>query len=366
MSRKMTGRLDQKRRGAVFVQVALSAVLLLGFTALTTDYGLLVINKRQLQNATDSAALAAGPSLGSVVGDTVANQKAYDVALETARRNGIPAPNIVVRNDAGSLPFYIIVEAQRPVWTPFAHLLSSAFRNQVVHARSKVAVYPTRSLTKLRPYGIPIGFFNADRLYSQIDFDQQFTVDLWPARKLPIIPPMSGQNTYSPFFVQLALGANSRSQVESAPYTNFQYNVKYGYEGIETLPDFPNGWKFEQDGDLREVNRRCIRDDNDSIMNQAAAEPYASQTFDNFSMDNPRVIFIEIVDMANGGRTQSPYGFAAFYIESFAAAPDAESTAKLTGRIIRYTVPVSGGIPHGGYINPQWYNYGVYQYLLVE
>lgn len=53
----------EKERGAVAVIVALSMVVLIGFSAIVIDYGSLASQKRALQNAVDSACLAAAQNL---------------------------------------------------------------------------------------------------------------------------------------------------------------------------------------------------------------------------------------------------------------------------------------------------------------
>ena len=52
-----------KERGAVAVIVALSMVVLIGFSAIVIDYGSMASQKRALQNAVDSACLAAAQNL---------------------------------------------------------------------------------------------------------------------------------------------------------------------------------------------------------------------------------------------------------------------------------------------------------------
>lgn len=55
---KMLKKLLKEDQGQAMVLIALVFSLLLGFTALAIDYGYLSIQKRELQNAADAAALA--------------------------------------------------------------------------------------------------------------------------------------------------------------------------------------------------------------------------------------------------------------------------------------------------------------------
>lgn len=61
-------RTAQRRRGAVIVQVAVSSTVMLGMAALAVDVGMLYTGKVEVQNAADSAALAAASRLSVAEG----------------------------------------------------------------------------------------------------------------------------------------------------------------------------------------------------------------------------------------------------------------------------------------------------------
>lgn len=73
---------SRRRRSAVIVQVVVMSTIIMGFGALAVDMGRLYTSKAELQNACDSAALAAAAQLGSEVGDPteLARQAAVDYA----------------------------------------------------------------------------------------------------------------------------------------------------------------------------------------------------------------------------------------------------------------------------------------------
>jgi Flp pilus assembly protein TadG len=54
----MTRRDRHSQRGAILVQVAILALVLIGFTAFVVDYGVMWVGRRQAQNAADAGALA--------------------------------------------------------------------------------------------------------------------------------------------------------------------------------------------------------------------------------------------------------------------------------------------------------------------
>lgn len=83
--RVVARRLEGKTRGQAMIYVALMMMMLLGFGALVADGGLLFLNRRQMQNAVDAAALAGAQSLPF---DTLS---ARNAACEYGKtRNGVP------------------------------------------------------------------------------------------------------------------------------------------------------------------------------------------------------------------------------------------------------------------------------------
>jgi len=64
MTQRKRSRTKQPRRGAVAVLVALLMVFIVGMVAFGVDIGYIVLVRGQLQNAADSAAMAAVPAMG--------------------------------------------------------------------------------------------------------------------------------------------------------------------------------------------------------------------------------------------------------------------------------------------------------------
>lgn len=79
-------RLLSDERGVILIQLALALVVLLGFSALVIDYGVMLVARAQAQNAADAGALAAATSLAfdtmifPDVGSTTAEESARAVA----------------------------------------------------------------------------------------------------------------------------------------------------------------------------------------------------------------------------------------------------------------------------------------------
>ncbi|MBI3977256.1 MAG: hypothetical protein HY331_03630 [Chloroflexi bacterium] len=67
----------ESERGSVLVLTALIMIVLLGFSALVLDVGLLYITRRHLQNAADAAALAGGMQLPDDVSGAIDNARSF-------------------------------------------------------------------------------------------------------------------------------------------------------------------------------------------------------------------------------------------------------------------------------------------------
>lgn len=92
------------QRGAVIILVAISLVVLLGFTALAIDLGYRHVVKNQLQDIADGAALAAARRLGNIYqAMSYSEQQAYDVDASGDRATIVSvAQSVGSENKAGA------------------------------------------------------------------------------------------------------------------------------------------------------------------------------------------------------------------------------------------------------------------------
>ena len=90
--------LHGEERGAVAVTVALLMIVIVGIGAFTVDFGMSYVSTRQLQAASDSAALAAASKYGEISGSCTV------LAADSAARAACRAPSTAYRTDnrAGS------------------------------------------------------------------------------------------------------------------------------------------------------------------------------------------------------------------------------------------------------------------------
>ncbi len=97
-ARSLRGDGSGEERGAVAVTVALLMVVLVGIGAFTVDFGMSYVSTRQLQTASDSAALAAAAKFGQL------NGNCSTISADTAARAQIQADVAAYRtqNRAGS------------------------------------------------------------------------------------------------------------------------------------------------------------------------------------------------------------------------------------------------------------------------
>lgn len=130
-------------RGSIVVIVAGALIMLLGFTALVTDIGMMVYRKSKLQNACDAAALAGAQELP---GNTT---EAENVARQYAVNNGITNPTITFDEDDPK----IIVRAKEEVTFFFARALG--INKGDVSAQAAAIVAPINKVySGLRPFGV--------------------------------------------------------------------------------------------------------------------------------------------------------------------------------------------------------------------
>jgi Flp pilus assembly protein TadG len=124
------------RRGQILVIVAMLMAVLVGFVALATDVGLLWSERRQMQTATDAAAIAAATALRSAASISSA---ARNVASINGFTNGTNSATVTVNNPPASGNFagnsnYVEVIIAQPETTYFLRVLG--YNSLTVSARA--------------------------------------------------------------------------------------------------------------------------------------------------------------------------------------------------------------------------------------
>ena len=75
----MTPKFRSTERGAILIVVAVALLVLVGFSAIVVDYGILWVSRSQAQAAADAGALAGAISIAA----NAANPQVHEAALET-------------------------------------------------------------------------------------------------------------------------------------------------------------------------------------------------------------------------------------------------------------------------------------------
>jgi Flp pilus assembly protein TadG len=161
-------------RGAVLIHVSIALIGLLGFSALSIDYGVMWVARRQAQNAADAAALAGAISLAFVNRTDQARARQAAKAAGEANQVWRQAPVIDANADItiGACPTGLTNtldlcvranvfrnQAKNPLPTFFATLLGIG--SQGVRATATARVLVGNAVTCMRPWAIPDKWWDA-------------------------------------------------------------------------------------------------------------------------------------------------------------------------------------------------------------
>ena len=146
-------RKNPSESGQAIVLLAISIVVLLGFTALAVDGGMIFSDRRHAQNAADAAALAGALQKSNLQSDTVVIQ----AAERSAESNGFTTDQMSVAitpfSDFSGDYTLITVEITKDTPTSFAHLIyNGPFRNHVTaiaRARRSQPVFPGQAVVAM-------------------------------------------------------------------------------------------------------------------------------------------------------------------------------------------------------------------------
>lgn len=296
--------------GTAVVLVLVLMVVLLGFTALVTDAGLMYLNKAKMNNALDSAVLAGAQDLPDQRDQAIATAKSYAAA------NGVPANEITVTVNESHKT--ITATAHRHLGLFFAKVLG--FDVAEINTRSKAEVRAISSATGVVPFGI---------LEQEMHFGQ-----------LMILKEGGGSGDTG-WFNALSLGGNG-----SKTYLD---NIKYGYsEGIRIHQIIPT-----ESGNMSGPTKTGIEYRN-SLCHHT---PRCSNL--QFVEDCPRLLIIPVIrvtDTQNGNPSSvEVLGFAAFLVEGYIGSG---TENEVLGTFVKYVVPGETSDSAG--------DYGYYGARLIE
>jgi hypothetical protein len=294
----MFGKLIRREEGAVLVMVAAGMAVLLGFLALVADVGFLYLNRVQLVNAADAAALAGVWHLPGEPGE------AKTVAREYARKNGQADDQIQVQTVDGD--YGLQVRIQRQVDLFFAPMVG--IDRGTVGAAETARIWGLDATNNVVPLGV---------VEQNFEFGYEYVL------KAGSITPGA---PYTGNYGALSLGGTGAKVYEN--------NLKTGYTGILRVGDRVYTEPGNMVGPTRKgVEHRISRCSHGGFENCIA------------TVDCPRVVVVPIIDRLNvPGRSEQVtiLGFAVFYLQGV-------KSGEITGRFIRRLVDgEKGDVMHFG------------------
>ena len=273
-------KLDNKGSAAILLSIVM--VVLLGFTALVVDIGMVYAERTKLSNALDSAVLAATLELPNHP------ENAKATALEYLEKNNVDTTDteVIIGEDHRSIEITGIKEVKH-FFAPVLGILSSD-----TGAVTKAVIGPASSVDQgVRPFAV-----------EKFPFQYGDTVVLKAGAK----------DGYHGNYGAVALGGTGASI--------FRDNALYGHRGTISVGDYID----TEPGNMAGATS--------AIRNYINAE---NSNFENFSRDSKRLWTIPLVDEVEPeGRDELlVVGFGQFYVEDVA---NAGGHTEITGRFVEF------------------------------
>ncbi|NLU51107.1 MAG: pilus assembly protein [Syntrophomonadaceae bacterium] len=309
----------REERGAVLVLVAAAMVVLLGFTALVTDFGLMYLNKSRLANAIDAGVLAGVQELPN---DPSA---AEAVAQQYAQANGAKEGEVSFSVSADRRQ--ITGTGTRAVNLFFAQALGIYQGN--VAARAAARLGPLSSVDRgVVPFSVEKPVEG-----TWFTYGEQVTLKVGHGER--------------GWFQCLRLPGNSGAN-------DLRRDIKYGYQGTLKVGDIVS----QEPGNMSGP----VNDGVEYRMNQCphtprcTYQPGVTNPKDGYHPDCPRVVIVPVVEVySEHDKTVKIVGFASFLLEGSGGNG---SNNYVTGRFV--TAEGLGGI------DDSLSDYGAYGVKLSE
>lgn len=302
-------KLLRNQKGSTFIFFAVSAVFLIGFSALVTDIGMVTLHKARLSNAVDAAALAGAQEL------IYNNHSPEHKAKQYFEKNGYPSDsvNIDLEEDGSALR----VTASYEVKFILGKVLG--FNSNTVSATAKGKVLPIIGVSNgVRPFAIE---------NQTLEFGTEYVLKA------------GGGDGNSGNYGGVSLGGNG---------ANVYYNnIVDGYNGRLMVGDLI----YTEPGNMSGPTQSGI----DYLLTQCNHTPKCNH--ESFNPDCPRIITVIIIDtLVVSGRAQVQIiGFASFFLEGVAGSGN---ESEVTGRFIRTVT--------SGEVSESQGDFGLYGVRLME
>lgn len=276
--------ISKNEKGNISILVMVMMVVLLGSAGAAIDVGRAIIERTELSNALDYAALAGAQEL------PVDTTKAVQVAEDYLRQNGInpAAVDIVVSQDGKS----IALNGNSDVAYTFLKVLG--IDETTVKANSKVILGAAQSVKGgLRPFAVE-------------DFPYQYGA-------LVTLKQGAGDGYHGNYGV-VALGGSGSSI--------YEYNAFYGYDGEIAIGDEIS----TEPGNMANVSNQ--------LQTYINGIPH---TFDSHPRDSERLWTVPLVDtlIVSGRNTVTVTGFAQVFVENIGKKA---GKIEIQARFVRFVV----------------------------
>lgn len=276
-------RLLKKEEGAGAVLFAVTLTVLLGFTALVVDYGRPALVVRQLQNAADSAALAASQELPVSAGDPAAISRVKSVAIEYAGKNGFTlAPSDVsLENETGGKLYRVSVTVRDTLDYTFARFLGK--ESVELERTAAVELLALGGVRNTVPIAVKKGEFDsklaAGEYYMQLKYGSQ-------------------NNEEGDF------GAADLDGIAAGGANDYLWRLKYGYDDMLYIGDII----LVEAGNMSGPTKTGTSFRYNSCPHSPAC------TASHFETGCPRVMLVPVVHSIGKKQLQVD-GFAPFFLE---------------------------------------------------
>lgn len=273
-------------RGSTAVLTTLVLTALLGVTAMAVDVGIWYLNRVQVSNMVDAAALAGAQDLPDAT-------KAEASGNNYADRNRKDGDVVVVQSGDGNMT--LTATARRDVVNLFSRVYKSFSGTTTVGATATARLFPLGATVGVMPIGV---------VKQDFIFGTTYTLKV------------GGGDGTTGNYGALALGGKGAS--------NYNDNVKYGYDGELRAGE----WVITETGNMSGPTKTGI----DYRIGQDSGA-----TYNTVAEGSPRIAILPVLDSLNvNGRGEVLIiGFAAFFLEGVAGSG---SENEVTGKFMRMVV----------------------------
>lgn len=299
----------KEETGQAMVLFAVAAVVLFGMAGFAIDIGKVAMQKSEMQNAADAAALAGAQDL--------LDSGAENTAQVYAELNGVSEADIEI-NPTNTDPKKIEVVCTRTIQYSFARILG--FTDTTVETRAVAGLSGVNSVTGAVPLGVESQTLEYGETY--------------------LLKNNAGSGQHQGNFGCLAFGGNGANV-----YGN---NLKYGYDDVLSVGDTVD----TEPGNMAGKTSAGIS----YRINQ---DPTA--TFETVQKDSPRIVIVPMVNTmdVHGRKEVTIVGFAVFFIENTSTTGHGNNAnASISGKFMEMFVPNSTAGAET--------SYGAYNLRLIE